>query len=406
MNKAFIRRASVLFIVASFFGFSRLPMVQAAEKSVEQEILDILKEKEVIPQWQYEELKKKAEKEAKGANQLFSAKGWKLDIGGALELEYLFPGDDAKNPDSHFQLDKFVLKPVISSDSHDISMWAEAEFNDEEGKVSSFAVEWKNLPLESKLSTGLLTRFIGANRKTEIYPMLGTAIWRYEYYQMRWEAGIKPFYWGISFGEGPVLGTKQVGEDSSYKMLKDGRNTGEKTGAQEWGIKLGVTPEIGVAKLDILGYAFRGELDTDNDIKILQKDYPEYTSSDDNQNRCGGRVTLKYEGLTLMGEVAKLEDGDLDRNGWYTQASYKFKTGNKPYLLSIEPLVRYGEMNVDWPRSFDKSATWDRKTTVLAVITELTKNVFLNTEYHMLDEETGGKDVDNNEFLVQLKIKF
>jgi len=40
------------------------------------------------------------------------------------------------------------------------------------------------------------------------------------------------------------------------------------------------------------------------------------------------------------------------------------------------------------------------------LITELAKNVKLKTEYYINDEKTGGRDVDNNELLVQLEFKF
>jgi hypothetical protein len=410
MDKGFIKIMVILFAIVCLFGFTRVAVIQAGEKSVEEEILDILKEKGVIPHWRYNELKDKAKKEKKG--HLFSSKGWNLDIGGALEFEYVDTekDDGIKNPDGRFQLDKFVLKPKVSSDSHNISLWAELEANEDETKVASFAAVWDKLPLGSRLSTGLMQRFNRPSRKTEVYPLLGTAMWRYEYYQIRWEGKIKPVYWGVSYGEGLRLGTKQVSEDSSYKMLRDNRNTGDKTGHHEWGLKLGVKPKFGKAgRLDIQGYGFWGELSgdaTEGDINVLHGKLPNYTSLDDEQSRYGGRITFKYEGLTFMGEMAKLKDGEVERDGWYAQASYKIKTGNKKYLRSVEPLVRYGVLDIDWTKSFAKTASWDREMTTVALITELVKNVKLKAEYYINEEDTGGDDVNNNEFLLQLQYKF
>ncbi|MFH2012030.1 MAG: hypothetical protein ABIJ37_04880 [Pseudomonadota bacterium] len=406
MNKTFIKTVGFLFMITGLFGFSGLPAVQAAEKTVEQEILDILKDKDVIPQSQYDELSKKATMEGKKSDHLFSAKGWNLDIGGTLELEYLVPDDDTgiSNKNARFQLDKIVLTPKISSDSNGFSFWADLEANQDTTIVSAFAAELK-LPYNTKISTGLFPRFIGADRKTEIYPMIGTAMWRYEQYQITLEGKIEPVYWGISYGEGLRLGTKQIGEDSSYKMVRDDRNAGTKTGAQELGLKLGVAPKIGPVDLDVLAYAFIGQLDS-TDVAFLASNFPGYTSTDNTQTRYGGRVTFMVEGLTVMGEIAKFEDGTLDRDGWYAQASYKIKTGNKNYITSIEPLVRYGEMNVDWPQAVGSTTTWDRQSTVIALITELAKNVKLKAEYYMFDEDTGGSSVNNNEILVQLQYKF
>lgn len=412
MNKAFIKVIVILFTIIGLVGFTRVAVIQAGEKSVEKEILDILKEKEVIPHWRYNELKEKAKKKEEKPKHLFSSKGWNLDIGGALEFEYVDTEDDVgiDNNDGRFQLDKFVLKPKVSSDSHDISLWAELEANEDETKVSSFAAIWDKLPLGSKLSTGLMPRFNRPSRKTEVYPLLGTAMWRYEYYQIRWEGKIKPVYWGVSFGEGLRLGTKQVSEDSSYKMLRDNRNTGEKTRYHESGLKLGVKPKFGKAgSLDIQGYGFWGKLDgdaTEGDIHVLHSKLPNYTSLDDEQSRYGGRITFKYEGFSVMGEMAKLKDGVAERDGWYAQASYKIKTGNKKYFRSVEPLVRYGVLDIDCTKSFDKPVSWDRDMTTVALITELAKNVKLKAEYYINEEDTGGKDVNNDELLLQLQIKF
>jgi len=42
----------------------------------------------------------------------------------------------------------------------------------------------------------------------------------------------------------------------------------------------------------------------------------------------------------------------------------------------------------------------------LAVIIDILKDSKLKLEYYINDEDIGGKDIDNNEFLMQLEIKF
>ena len=235
-------------------------------------------------------------------------------------------------------------------------------------------------------------------------------MWRYEQLQINWEAKLFPFYWGIAFGEGLRLGTKQVSEDSSYKMLADKRNVSHKTGHLEYGVKLGVKPDIGnLGTIDVLGFGFWGKL-SDDDKTTLSSKLPNYTSTLDRMRRYGARIVYNYKfdksrKLTLVGEYAQLEDGKLKRDGWYLQASHKWKF-KRTYFKSFEPLIRYGRLDVDWEKSFSKPCSWDREMLTIALITELAKNVKLKTEYYINDEKTGKREVDNDEFLVQLEFKF
>ncbi|MDY7031846.1 MAG: hypothetical protein SVY10_08045 [Thermodesulfobacteriota bacterium] len=409
MDKWLTQAAVILFVTLSIVCMPLAKWAEAKGMSVEEEILEILKDEEVIEEWKYQELKEKAEKEKKKG--MLSKEGWNLTFSGSLEFEYVDTQSDAEidTEDPHVQLDKFTLTPKISSDMHNISLWAEFEGHSEADDgtfVCAFEAAWDKLPLNSKLSLGLLPRMHRTSRGTEVYPMIGTATWRYESYQIRWLGKHDPVYWGLSFGEGLRLGTKQVSEDSSYKMFRDNKNTGEKMDHHEVGLMLGATPEFGEkTSLDVVGFGYFGELSQD-DIDELADELPTYDSDDDDQTRIGGRVTLKYTNLKVVGEVASMTDGKLDRDGWYLQCSYKFKTGNKKYFSSVEPLVRYGKLDVDWDKSFDDSATWDREMTVLALITEVAKNVKLKTEYYMNDEDTGNGEVDNDEFLAQVQFKF
>ena len=171
-----------------------------------------------------------------------------------------------------------------------ISLKGEIEFKEDETYFAEGGVYFKNLPLNSKIFVGLEDRFIGISRKTEVYPLLGTALWRYEQLQINWEGEKSPFYWGVAFGEGLRLSTKQVAEDSSCKMLSDKRNVTEKTGHPEYGIKLGVKPDIGnLGTIDVLGFGFWGEL-SDDDKATLSSKLPNYTSTSDGMRRYGTRI--------------------------------------------------------------------------------------------------------------------
>ena len=376
----------------------------------EEPLLDLLRKKGVLT---YEEVEKiRIETAQKKADVLISLKGADIRLGGELEVEFRDTQKDDRISDSHarFQFDKFVLKPEVSFKDANISLKGEIEFKEDEAFFAEGGVYFKNLPLNSKIFVGLEDRFIGISRKTESYPLLGTVLWRYEQLQINWEAKLFPFYWGIAFGEGLRLGTKQVSEDSSYKMLADKRNVSHKTGHPEYGVKLGVKPDIGnLGAIDVLGFGFWGKL-SDDDKTTLSSKLPNYTSTLDRMRRYGARIVYNYKfdksrKLTLVGEYAQLEDGKLKRDGWYLQASHKWKF-KRTYFKSFEPLIRYGRLDVDWEKSFSKPCSWDREMLTIALITELAKNVKLKTEYYINDEKTGKREVDNDEFLVQLEFKF
>ena len=371
----------------------------------EDTLLNLLREKGILSSEEVDEIK--AEEGG-----FLSLKGAKLGLGGELELEFRDTQKDegVKDSNARFQLDKFTLKPKVEFEDTDISLKAEIEFNEDKGFFSEGGVCFGGLPLDSRLFAGLGDRFIGISRKTESYPLLATMLWRYEQLQLNWEAEVSPFYCGIAIGEGLKLGTKQVAEDSSYKMLADKRNAGDRTGHLEYGVKLGIRPNIGDwGAINILGFGFWSELSED-DKDILKFYLPNYISNSDKMRRYGGRVVYTYEfdklrKLDLVGEYAYLEDGELDRNSWYLQCSYKWKF-DRPYFRSFEPLIRYGRLDTDWEKAFNEPASWDREKITIALITDVIKNVKIKAEYYINDEETGSRDVDNSEALVQLETKF
>ncbi|RKY30869.1 MAG: hypothetical protein DRP68_05660 [Candidatus Omnitrophota bacterium] len=384
--------------------------VFSVKVQAEDPLLDLLRKKGILT---YEEAEKiRIETAQKKADALISLKGADIRLGGELELEFRDTQKDDGVSDSHarFQFDKFVLKPEVSFKDVNISLKGEIEFKEDEAFFAEGGIYFKNLPLNSKIFVGLKDRFIGISRKTESYPLLGTVLWRYEQLQINWEAELSPFYWGIAFGEGLRLGTKQVSEDSSYKMLADKRNVSYKTGHPEYGIKLGVKPDIGnLGTIDVLGFGFCGKL-SDDDKATLSSKLPNYNSTSDKMKRYGARIVYNYKfdklrKLTLVGEYAQLEDGKLERDGWYLQASHKWKF-KRAYFKSFEPLIRYGKLDGDWEKSFSKPCSWDREMLTIALITELAKNVKLKTEYYINDEKTGRREVDNDELLVQLEFKF
>jgi len=111
-------------------------------------------------------------------------------------------------------------------------------------------------------------------------------------------------------------------------------------------------------------------------------------------------------GFEVQTQYISAKDGELERRGWYIQPLYKIPVGAK-YLKSVTPFFRYGELDTrKIPAVFSDPLTWDRQKVTLALIADLIDQVKLKFEYKMNDEDTGGGEVDNDEFVGQLEMKF
>src|SRR6185503_10847659 len=93
------------------------------------------------------------------------------------------------------------------------------------------------------------------------------------------------------------------------------------------------------------------------------------------------------DGLSLFYEWITAHDGDLDRDGWYAQVSYRISNPVAwRFLRSIEPVARYGELMVDVPHQPNLPLTWTRRQWLVGTILELARGVFIRAEYTFNDE--------------------
>ncbi len=342
---------------------------------------------------------------------LGTVKGGRITIGGELEYEFVDAQNDAAETEPHFQLDKFVLHPKVYL-SDDIYLDAQLYFKPH-GKtyLNEFHLVFDNLPFcNAYLDIGQYERQIKthANRTTEDYPLIGTAFYRDDEYAISLGGGSSRMYWSLLVGDGLELGGKQVAEDASYKIIHDNRKEEDFTGLSEFNANIGYRHDYGkVGKVDLLLYYVYKEL-SDNDIEFLM-DLPDYNGghNEDNGYRYGFGVDYQIAGLRLYGQYIAAKDGTLERHGWYVQPSYKFKVPNVKYFSSHELLVRYGELDVDIDNTLDNPYTWDRQKITIALITDIYKNIKLKVERYINQEDTGDdEDVDNDEFMAQLEVKF
>ena len=108
----------------------------------------------------------------------------------------------------------------------------------------------------------------------------------------------------------------------------------------------------------------------------------------------------------MIGQYLKAKDGCLDRTGWFVQPSYKVTVPKWQRFNGYEFVYRYNDLDVDLPNDPADFLTWNRQQQIFALIISAYKNVKLKTEVFINDEDTGADDIENDEFLTQLEIKF
>jgi len=119
--------------------------------------------------------------------------------------------------------------------------------------------------------------------------------------------------------------------------------------------------------------------------------------------------TRRRDGLRLFAQYINGDDGVLERRGWYVQGSYRFSFGRlllDRYFRSLEPLVRFGKLDVNLDPVPELPGTWGRDRVLLGGILEVTGDVFVKAEYAFNSEKTGDRSVDNDELLIQLLVRF
>lgn len=360
------------------------------------------------------------------AENVMSLRGAKLEIGGELELEIVdsqsngrirdknsTPAPDtakgqmneSNNANPRMSIDKIVITPKVHVTSN-ILFKADIEFSpDSSVKLDEAWVKFSGLPLNSWVTLGQEDPFIHVSRKTESYPLLGHAFWQDEDLGLFMGGAAGPVYWRFSATNGRRLRDRQAGEDRVFPMTTDDDDNGENNANKQIGVGLGLNHAFKPGhSVDVLPFWYGADL-SPNDITYLNtiSGYTDLSSKD--QSRYGVNFDYILSGFELFAQYMKAEDGAMDRDGWYVQPSYQ-QTLGMAHLQSVEFLLRYEEYNVDLVPVFADARTWDRKTTTLALISEIAKGFKIKTEYYLNDEETGGGDVDNNELLIQAEVKF
>ena len=368
--------------------------------------------------------------------------GEMFELHGEMEFEYISTQneenvnlpDSTTNKKPHFQFDKIVLMPIGHFGKHNMLKleleWhqtadggSKVDLQDTYFQANYLLGEDAPLGMDLWFGAGRDERWMKPGRITESYPILGTIAWRDD--ELQFVVGLDTdfVYWRGSFGSGFDLSTKQIGEDSSFKIMQDDTNHTMKEFKRELGTGIGFRCGESDLKADLLTYYFNDEMnaktdanDKDQDVDILAgiDNYDKLESGKPSpiQHRLGSRLTLDAYGAKFMGEYLYLQDGLLRRHAWYTLLAYTHKfdgydISGRQWLVGITPLVRFDKLDVIIDKSENDTRTWDRWGTTAGLIIEIIKHVKIKNEFTWNKERTGGVNrVDNNEFLSQLEVRF
>jgi len=361
----------------------------------------------------------------------------KISLRGELETEFIDSQKDSDfvtstatttsddNSIPRFQVDRLMLKPKITF-SESLYLEGELEFlGDGTHTLLKEGYGVITFPSNIFLKVGLDDRFFinPEERKTEVYPLNGTAFWQDE------DVGMvvggdhalskkTEWYWRTSLTNGLALREQGVGKNSVYFMLHDNREINDLTNKEkEYGMGVGLKSVA--KKWDVMMFGVQSKLrhdmtqtQTATDIDFLKEVITGYTSDNRDNWFLGGQGSFTLGDISLFSQYIYSRDGEVTREGFYMEPSFQLITLSGTYLNSIELLYRYNVLDVHAEGLTDNisssSFTWDRTTHSFAMNIQLTKYALLKNEYHWNLENTGGtpNEVANNEFISQLEIRF
>lgn len=359
--------------------------------------------------------------------------GVKIELSGEVEVEFIdvegkggagnregfLKKIETRSP--HTRIDKAVLDfKVIYSPT--ISYRFSLRFNDNRAYADKHYLLYKKDDL--RVEVGKNRPAVALKRKTEGYPLIGTAYWKGRQYHIDVSRKFAIFDYGASIALKRPLGYDDALEDKSFNMLV--YNDTEKTDGQTY--EFGLRGRLNLGSINFQSWYYTGKLIDDEDWKKrLHYDFDYYAnlepdnvlSKDANIDHSwyGARGEISIFNSLIRAEYIGSVDGFLNRGGFYGEISSNVQ---KNLLM----LVRYGELRIDpggndfFPLLKDPQ-TWDRKLLTLASVYDITDYAKLKVEYYFLGEVTGDKqeyadserrsfqpEVKDDQLLVQLELNF
>ena len=375
-----------------------------------------------------------------------------IEVSGEVEVEFI----DVEGKGGAQYRDEFIQKvdyrsPFVEIDktvldfkllyTQDLTYNFSLRFDDDKAYADKHFLKYKKG--NSILEFGKNRPLIALKRKTEGYPLIGTAYWKGRQYHLDYQKEFTSFSFGASIALKRLIGYDAAAEDKSFEMMV--YDDTEKIDGQT--LEFGFRGETSFKPIKLQGWYYFGKLVDDEEWKArLHYDFDYYANIEDDQVLSdsayvghfwyGGRAEYALGKIFSRAEYIYSEDGFLPRHGYYLETSTSFD------FLSFENifvLFRLGELKLDpmrqtnsflnpYRNSYDKSLlenddednerfypllkdpqTWNRTMITFALGYDITSYAKLKLEYYVLDEETGDNtqpDVKDDQMLIQLKFNF
>ena len=375
-----------------------------------------------------------------------------IEVSGEVEVEFI----DVEGKGGAQYRDEFIQKvdyrsPFVEIDktvldfkllyTQDLTYNFSLRFDDDKAYADKHFLKYKKG--NSILEFGKNRPLIALKRKTEGYPLIGTAYWKGRQYHLDYQKEFSSFSFGASIALKRLIGYDAAAEDKSFEMMV--YDDTEKIDGQT--LEFGFRGETSFKPIKLQGWYYFGKLVDDEEWKArLHYDFDYYANIEDDQVLSdsayvghfwyGGRAEYALGKIFSRAEYIYSEDGFLPRHGYYLETSTSFD------FLSFENifvLLRLGELKIDpmrqtnsflnpYRNDYDKSLlenddednerfypllkdpqTWNRTMITFALGYDITSYAKLKLEYYVLDEETGDNtqpDVKDDQMLIQLKFNF
>ena len=375
-----------------------------------------------------------------------------IEVSGEVEVEFI----DVEGKGGAQYRDEFIQKvdyrsPFVEIDktvldfkllyTQDLTYNFSLRFDDDKAYADKHFLKYKKG--NSILEFGKNRPLIALKRKTEGYPLIGTAYWKGRQYHLDYQKEFSSFSFGASIALKRLIGYDAAAEDKSFEMMV--YDDTEKIDGQT--LEFGFRGETSFKPIKLQGWYYFGKLVDDEEWKArLHYDFDYYANIEDDQVLSdsayvghfwyGGRAEYALGKIFSRAEYIYSEDGFLPRHGYYLETSTSFD------FLSFENifvLFRLGELKIDpmrqtdsflnpYRNNYNKSLlenddednerfypllkdpqTWNRKMITFALGYDITSYAKLKLEYYILDEDTGDTDqpeVKDDQLLVQLRFNF
>ena len=375
-----------------------------------------------------------------------------IEVSGEVEVEFI----DVEGKGGAQYRDTFIQKvdyrsPFVRIDktvldfkllyTKNLTYNFSLRFDDEGAYADKHFLKYKKG--SSTLEFGKNRPLIALKRKTEGYPLIGTAYWKGRQYHLDYEKRFSSSSLGASVALKRLMGYDAAAEDKSFFMsvYDDTETIDGQT------LEFGFRGETSFKPIKLQGWYYFGKLVDDEEWKNrLHSDFDNYAKIENDtvlsKNAYvghfwyGGRVEYALANLVSRAEYIYSEDGFLPRHGYYFETSTSFD------FLSFENvfvLLRLGELKIDpmrqtstflnpYRNDYNKSLlepnnendkrfypwlkdphTWDRTMITFALGYDITSYAKLKLEYYVIDEVTGDSEqpnVKDDQLLVQLKFNF